>query len=68
MMEQVIFTKRDLRRMFDASSRTIERWVASGRLPKPILPGRWLREDVENHLANMRQTATRPKIDTSEKL
>ena len=54
-MNAAVYTKSDLRRLLQCSGRTIERWVNAGRLPKPILPGRWSRSEVDDIL---RQDAT----------
>ena len=49
-MNAAVYTKADLRRLLQCSGRTIERWVIAGRLPKPILPGRWSRSEVDDIL------------------
>lgn len=38
------YSKKDLMRLFDASDRTIERWVKQGTIPKPAtLSAKWKR-------------------------
>lgn len=46
-MTPLVYTKREVRVMFDVSSRALERWVKQGRFPKPILPGRWDRQEID---------------------
>ncbi len=54
---QPLLTSADLRRLYRLSQRSISRFVASGRLPKPVKVGgvnRWLAEEVRQHLANLK--------------
>ena len=42
------YCKSDLMRLFQVTARTIEKWVAMGRLPEPVRKGRkWVRWPVE---------------------
>lgn len=45
-----ILNKTDLARLLDKSTRTIERLHRSGRLPEPIVPGRWTGPVIERWL------------------
>ena len=55
--EKMVYTKSDIRKMLDVGSRTIERMVRDGRLPKPFCksPLRWNRETIDQW--RMRQEA-----------
>lgn len=53
----IVFTKRQIREMFQVSDRALERWVKNGRFPKPILPGRWDRSVILRHFAPSSDTA-----------
>ena len=46
-MTPLVYTKREVRVMFDVSNRALERWVKQGRFPAPILPGRWDRQQLD---------------------
>ena len=61
-MESEFYTKVDLRQLFGCSSRTLERWVVLGRIPKPALPGRWLRVEIREYLDSLRHSATSSDI------
>lgn len=46
-MTPLVYTKREVRTMFQTSDRSLERWVKQGRFPAPILPGRWDKQQVD---------------------
>ena len=41
-----LLTTKELLRLLKVTSRSLRRWVADGRFPQPIFPGRWRRDDV----------------------
>jgi predicted DNA-binding transcriptional regulator AlpA len=47
----------DMCRLFDVSDRTVYRWCAIGKLPKPVKRGRrwsrWLKTEIDAVLAEM---------------
>lgn len=48
--------------MLGVSQRSLWKWVAAGTFPRPLKIGgsraaRWLRSDIDTHLASQRQTA-----------
>jgi predicted DNA-binding transcriptional regulator AlpA len=42
-----VYVTSDLTRMFQVRPRTLRRWIADRRFPRPIMPGRWDAESVE---------------------
>ncbi len=47
-----LYTTRDLAELFSVSVRSVQNWIASGKLPPRSLPGRWkfLTQDIEDFL------------------
>lgn len=60
--ERLTLTVDELARLLGCSSRSIWKWASEGTFPKPIRLGgsravRWIRADVEAHLAAQKVTA-----------
>jgi len=52
--KRLLLTKNELAELLEVTPRTIERWVISGKLPKPRFdqPPRWLTKTIQNWLEN----------------
>jgi len=50
MNERELMTTQEVARRLRMSERTLRRWVSSGLLPEPVLPGRWLRKTIDDLL------------------
>lgn len=48
-----------LARLCLVSRKTIREWVKLGKLPKPVLPNRWLRSEIATRLEQMRTEANK---------
>lgn len=63
MTQSLVYTKRDIKRMFDVGDKTLYRWVKSGRFPAPILPGRWDRATVDSFGHFRTSSVSTPEIN-----
>ena len=45
-MNNEVLTAKEIGRMFRVSAKTVQRWSKIGKLPKAVVPGRWLRRDI----------------------
>jgi hypothetical protein len=41
-----VLTAKEIGRLFRVSAKTVQRWSKIGKLPKAVVPGRWLRRDI----------------------
>jgi predicted site-specific integrase-resolvase len=48
-----------LARLCLVSRKTIREWVKQGKLPPPVLPNRWLRNEIAKQLEQMRTEANK---------
>lgn len=46
-----VYTTIELRKMFDVSARTLRRWVQDGKIPAPVVRGRWEKAAIDKLLA-----------------
>jgi len=57
MALQPMYTNQDVAKIFGTVVRTIQSWIAAGRLTSRDLPGRWrfLSQDLEDFIRNSRR-------------
>jgi hypothetical protein len=63
-----VYTNRDVAAMFGVDVRSIQEWIAGGRLQSRDLPGRgrFLSCDLEEFLRNSRRTVGKPERRTAQ--
>lgn len=49
-LESAVYTKLQLRQLFDCSNSTIDRWVKDKTIPPPFVRGRWRRAEIDQIL------------------
>ena len=49
---QEFYTSDELEQMLNRKGRTIRLMVSQGKIPKPIVPGRWNKETIDNWMLN----------------
>ncbi len=47
MIESMVYTSQDLKRLLACSSRTVSRVTKRDGFPRAVVAGRWLRSDVD---------------------
>ena len=48
--EPGVYTRREMRSLFDVGNSTLSRWVQSGVIPKPFIRGRWRKSEIDQIL------------------